>query len=368
MPKQSCFSLTDALFSVTFLYLITVVRFHNPASALVVRLNPTSDDLFAKAILLPVQIPRLLQDPQNVPWNNNRSFGFKKGGELHVDLEVLPPTLAKPLDLYSDTAEFNSRHSEAWKTYQKISPISNKTMLSLVHPRHDDHLPRNTAESSMQNHFNRLDGSPFRSILLSGSFVGIKGIFTLLQALGGGIAHLILDNALLNQKLAESPFCQLVPTVPKIAWAGLYDRMNLFGSILVHTPRETDITKQEERMILLEQEREQNQMMMAQTTTTNAQIKGLSQLGGHMSQYAIHRTEGVTPDAFLNSSDFGIAQYLELASREGTKTRMLNRRELIDSLIIHETQVYILLMTDEQWVRQHTIFLYSTPDGRYSTT
>lgn len=73
-----------------FFSLIIVAALVPPADSLILRLRYSSEDVISKSIFMPVQIPRLLQDPQNIPRNYNRSFGFQAGGWLKVNLERRP--------------------------------------------------------------------------------------------------------------------------------------------------------------------------------------------------------------------------------------------------------------------------------------
>lgn len=54
----------------------------------VVHIRHSDEMPFKEALMLPVYLPRLVQDPQNIPFKKNRSFFYAKGGVLSVNLTV----------------------------------------------------------------------------------------------------------------------------------------------------------------------------------------------------------------------------------------------------------------------------------------
>lgn len=77
---------------VVFIQFIHIVLCYRTAFALIVHVKYTSDKPFKEALLLPVHIPRLVQDPQNILFTRNRFFGFRRGGVLLVNLTVQDAT------------------------------------------------------------------------------------------------------------------------------------------------------------------------------------------------------------------------------------------------------------------------------------
>lgn len=139
------------------------------SSALVVRLQPAPNESFSKVVLLPVQIPRLLQDPQNIPHNYYRSFGFKKGGQLLIDFQISKSFFASIL---SEDNLLNISGINDESTFREF-PL----FFSLF----DAHSIKSQQSVSLF------------SLVWMGVATGLEWVAVALEALGGGIARSVLE-------------------------------------------------------------------------------------------------------------------------------------------------------------------------------
>lgn len=293
-----------------FFFLFLLYISFSPSKTLVVRLQPTPDDVYTKTIILPIQIPRLLQDPQTVPHNINRSFGFKKDGRLIVDLEIRRSLLSQTFShsgYVSNNTKKDSK-SQLLNDYQPSIPLLlNRLLSSYYYFQQNGHLV-STAQQQISK--------SFTSSIWIGLHAGIEALYVSLQALGGGIAHIVLRNSFTQHRLLSCSLCQSISSKPNPFGTRFDSAMRLFNSLFVRLPQVHNDLGLPEIMIdneLRESQRNPNESF-------NMTIKSFK-----VNQY---------------SKDIDLVN-------DGNGS-IVRKRQLNES--IKEPDCYILLMTEDQWV------------------
>lgn len=175
--------------SKSHLFLLLLLYHCMISNSLIIHLHPSPEDVFTKTFLLPVQIPRLLQDPQNVPRNFNRSFGLLKGGQLIIDLSIRKSIIFEnfanlshlPLPVITDgvliTGDASSSSGHLWR---RSIPKPFGFLSYFLCP--DSHQ----LDSQLTSH------KTISSTVWVGLSAGIRSALIALQGLGGGIAEHVL--------------------------------------------------------------------------------------------------------------------------------------------------------------------------------